>query len=108
MKYLYLKEIISETDVIVRGIHSKPFDEVDGYGKTEEELNEDGYLVEIIPQPNPLLGTRSVLHINPINNETWYTYEAIELPRELEIEQLKSQQALMQQAIDDLIFGGTL
>lgn len=48
------------------------------------------------------------LFINPITMEMWYEYRSapeIEVLR-LENENLKQRQNLMQQAIDDLIFGG--
>jgi hypothetical protein len=47
-----------------------------------------------------------VLYCNPQTKEVWYEYEDRPLTPEEEIQQLKVRQALMQQALDDLLLGG--
>lgn len=101
MIYLFLKQEVSSTDVIVRGIHNAPFDSGDGMGKTQTELEETGYLVESIPEPLNTKGMRPVLHINPVNKNLWYTYEEADVSRE---EQVILLQERLQATEDMLLF----
>lgn len=56
-------------------VHNKPFDKVDGLGKTTEELVETGLLLNT---PQPILetdnGMDSILKYNPYNNSLYYEY----------------------------------
>lgn len=77
--------------------HFKPFDKVDGLGKTEEELLSDGILVDSIPEPEPIEGKAPVLKYDGTN--LYYEYvDAPLTPEEQtkqEIESLKAQNAQM-------------
>jgi hypothetical protein len=106
-------------------IHYLPFDEEQGLGKTEEELLQKGLLVDSIPEP-PIsalpLGQRYELRYDAQTGTFSYSVverqltfvEKLDITKQVnedllsENKQLKDQQTLMQQAIDDLILGGTL
>lgn len=94
----------------IQAIHYQPFDPVYGLGKSEEELLQEGILVESIPDPEFIEGKLPVLKYNQTNNILYYEYEDIpptkEALLEKEIEQLKQQLQLTQQALDDLLLGG--
>lgn len=87
--------------------HYMPFDEKYGLGKTEEELLQDGILVEDIPEPEQISGKTPVLKYN--GAELYYDYESRPLSLEeqtrQEIESLKAQNAQMLFA---LVEGGLL
>lgn len=87
--------------------HYMPFDKTFGLGKTEEELLQTGILVESIPTPVEVTGKSPILRIDG-NNNLFYDYVPRPLTSEEEIQQLKEKQTLMQQALDELIFGGAL
>lgn len=61
-------------DNIVSFIHYKPFDSKDGLGKTKEELEQEGVLVESVPKPENIEGRTPILHCNPETKELWYEY----------------------------------
>jgi hypothetical protein len=94
----------------VTEIHYQPFDPVYGLKKSEEELRQEGILVEIIPQPEFIEGKVPILKYNQTNNTLYYEYEDIPPTKEelleKEIEQLRQQLQLTQQALDELILGG--
>lgn len=101
----------SETKAFVHYQHNMPFDEENGLHKTEAELlaMPNSRLVESIPEPQPPEGQMEAgLYINPQTNEFWYEYIAIPPSPEEQQAQIKFQIALMQQALDELILGGTL
>lgn len=83
--------------------HHKPFDLVAGLGKTQEELEKEGVLVDSIPESENN-GKTPILHCNPKTKELWYEYEEIPLTPEEELELLK-QQVLAQQTIINLLLG---
>lgn len=90
--------------------HYMPFHEKYGLGKTAEELEQEGVLVESIPQPIEQEGKIAILYCNPETKELWYEYEDIpKTPEEMQAEkiaQLEQQLAITQEAIDFLIMGG--
>ena len=55
-------------------VHYIPFDEVYGLGKTEEELLQEGYLVESIPEPEVIEGKAPVMKYDPATNTVYYEY----------------------------------
>ncbi|QTB25196.1 hypothetical protein [Lysinibacillus sphaericus] len=68
---------ITETKALVQGMHYDPFHPVDGFGKTQEELEAEGHIfVEEsdipIPEDN---GKIANLYINPQTKEMWYEYQ---------------------------------
>jgi hypothetical protein len=94
----------------IQAIHYQPFDPVYGLGKSEEELLQEGILVESVPEPEFIEGKVPVLKYDPTNKELYYEYEDVPPTKEelleKEIEQLKQQLQLTQQALDELILGG--
>lgn len=100
--------IFVQTDENLRVIYTNyfPLDSKLGLGLTEEELLSKGYLVESIPAPQNIEGKTHTLFFDGI--EFTYEYQDEILSPEQEILKLKNQQTLMQQALDDLILGGTL
>jgi len=78
MVYLSNLEPITETKVRVTSVHYMPFDEVNGLGMTEEELELSGMLVDSIPSAVIPKGQRKTgMFINPQTKEVWYEYETI-------------------------------
>ncbi len=68
---------ITETKALVQGMHYDSFHPVDGFGKTQEELEAEGHIfVEEsdipIPEDN---GKIANLYINPQTKEMWYEYQ---------------------------------
>lgn len=79
----------TETRAIVNFIHYKPFDPVDGMGKTKEQLEQTGAVLGTLPEQQAYEGKRPVLYINPQTKETWYEYVDIPLPTEERIAELE-------------------
>jgi hypothetical protein len=94
----------------IQAIHYQPFDPVYGLKKSQEELLQEGILVESIPKPEFIEGKVPVLKYDPTNKELYYEYEDIPPTKEelleKEIEQLKQQLQITQQALDELLLGG--
>jgi hypothetical protein len=98
-----------ETDTLnVSFIHNMPFHPDFGLGKTQEELEQEGFLLESVPISEEKKGFFSIMKYNPSTKTVFFEYEANPISEKEEIQQIKEQQVLMQQAIDDLIFGGAL
>ncbi|WP_258954705.1 hypothetical protein [Lysinibacillus fusiformis] len=77
---------ITETKALVQGMHYDPFHPVDGFGKTQEELEAEGHIfVERSDIPEPENNGKSPqLYINPQTKEMWHEYA--EMPKsEIEI-----------------------
>lgn len=98
---IYLK--LNQNDV--ESVHYMPFDEEYGLGKTKEELESEGVLVSSIPEPENRQGKSAILKYSKVDG-LYYEYVDRPLSPEEELAQLKEQYAMMQTAIDDLIFGG--
>lgn len=86
-------------------IHHMPFDEKQGFGKTKEELEQTGALVESIPEPYDFQDKFAVLYCNPETKELWYEYEDLPLTieeqlaeKDAQILKLKEEQFKLQQA----------
>ncbi|BCC09369.1 MULTISPECIES: hypothetical protein [Bacillus cereus group] len=95
----------SQEDTTIEFIHHIPFDPVYGLDKTEEELMEEGLLVEELPVPESLPGKREVLKYS-VERDLYYEYIDNLITPEQEVENMKKQVALMQQALDELLLGG--
>lgn len=74
---------------------------------SEEEKGE-GILLESLPNPQTPPDKMPVLYYDNETNTLSYDYIDRPLTPEDELKQIKEKQALMQQAIDELIFGGAL
>lgn len=98
---IYIK--IDSTTNEVNFQHFMPFDEVNGLHKTEEELLQEGYLVDSIPEPEQINGKVAKLKYDGSN--LYYEYVDAPLTPEQEIEALKAQNAQMLFA---LVQGGLL
>lgn len=97
---------IDETKSEVVGVYAD-------YGSLPSEFVKSGIFVEaaVIPQ-SEFPDKQEILFISPSTNELWLEYKERVLQGqallENELNTIKQQQGLMQQAIDDLIFGGAL
>lgn len=79
--------------------HYMPFHEKHGLGKTKEELEQEGILVDSIPKPEQIEGKAPILYCNPETKELWYEYEDIPKTEE-ELQQEKIQ--ALEQSIAEL------
>ena len=61
----------------VNFIHYLPFDEVEGLGKTEEELLETGFLLDEIPEPEGIEGKNAIAYYTA---EKGFWYEYVDIP----------------------------
>ena len=101
---------VTDTKCLIGFKHYQPFHEKHGLGKTQEELEQEGILVESIPEPQQIKGKSAVLYCNPATKELWHEYEDIPKTKEQlqaeEITNLKTQLQATQEAVDFLIMGG--
>ncbi len=80
--------------------HYKPFDLKHGLGKTEEELLEEGILVDELPtKPEPVVGKKNLLYINPLRWE----YVDRPLTQKEKLNQMVEDGILTQEQADDLL-----
>jgi len=70
-------------------IHHMPFDPKDGMGKTQDELEQIGALVEDIPEPEKIEGKMPILYYNPQSSSVYYEYVERPLAKEEGIAQLE-------------------
>lgn len=77
--------------------HFMPFDEVNGLHKTQEELLQDGYLVDSIPDPEQINDKVPILKYN--GTSLYYEYQDAPID---EITALKRQVVEQEQAIMEL------
>ena len=84
-------------------IHNMPFDEVNGLGKTEEELLQMGALVDSIPVVEVPNDKNIIYKYNQVDNTV--TYELVDKPLTLEEQNAKSIENIQQvnSGQDDLI-----
>jgi hypothetical protein len=94
----------SDTEWQVGFIHNMPLDKINGLGKTEDELNQIGALVDSIPEPIEQEGKVEALVYNPETKALSYRYDDIPKTTEQlqaeEIESLKTQMLSMQDAVN--------
>ncbi|OAT71865.1 hypothetical protein [Parageobacillus thermoglucosidasius] len=87
-------------------IHYMPFDEKYGLGKTQEELEQTGVLIDDIP-PAPTeqapIGKLYVLKYDDVSKTLSYVLKDRPLTPQ---EEMQQRIAIIQQALDDLILGG--
>ncbi|WP_017728484.1 hypothetical protein [Halalkalibacterium ligniniphilum] len=74
MIYLSNLKLVNGTVFSVGFIHYFPFNEEFGLGKSVEELEGNGVLVESIPESFKQIGKRSVLHVDVNTKDLWYEY----------------------------------
>lgn len=90
-------------------IHSQPFDAKNGLGKTQEQLEQEGILVEGIPELIQTDGKQAMLYYNPATKELWYEYDDIpKTEEELLKEQVVELQAQNAQMLLALVEGGLI
>ncbi|EKX80555.1 hypothetical protein CFSAN001628_005554 [Clostridium botulinum CFSAN001628] len=54
-----------------------PFDSVYGLHKTKEELEQEGILIENIPEPKYIENKQAIMYWNPADKQIFYEYEDI-------------------------------
>ncbi|MBH0171009.1 hypothetical protein [Fictibacillus sp. 18YEL24] len=76
--------------------HTKPFDSEEGMGKTRQELETEGLILDMydMPASDNTNGKLSILKINPSTNELYYEYIDRPLTSEERIKQLESELVL--------------
>lgn len=89
----------------VNYIHYMPFDGKHGLGKTQEQLEQEGVLVDSIPEPQIIEGKNPIMYYSK-EKGIFYEYEDIPKSKEElqseEIKNLKQQLAQCQQSITEL------
>ncbi|WP_051824109.1 hypothetical protein [Clostridium sulfidigenes] len=74
--------------------HLKPFDAKDGLGKTREELEQTGLVLESEPVPEKIEGKDAILKYNPTTKSLYYEYvDSVPTPKtdmELALERIAS------------------
>ncbi|MCM0627370.1 hypothetical protein M5J14_23005 [Lysinibacillus sp. OL1_EC] len=73
---VYLSGLVHVSGDVYRvgGRHYRPFDVNVGLGKTKEELEQVGVLVDNLPEPKYVVGKLDVLYVNAVTKETYYEY----------------------------------
>ena len=61
-------------DGVVTFVHYRPFDEKDGLGKTQEELQVKGYLVNKFPETKPVEGGTEIVKYDKKTEEFAITF----------------------------------
>lgn len=102
---VYLGELkeISEGKYLPGMIHYMPFDEENGLGKTEDELSQEGILIEELPELETIENKIPVLYCNPTTKEVWYEQVDADIPptpRETPLEQRVSEQEQQIQSLN--------
>ena len=85
---------IKGDDQKVNFVHYMPFDSEHGMGKTREQLELEGILVESIPEPEPITDKIPVLHYSLETKELWYEYDSIPFSNSIERQLQEIQEAL--------------
>ena len=92
--------MFSKESNIVNFVHYQPFDIKNGLGKTEDELLEEGILVESLPETPPTMTGKSVvLKVNPLRWE----YIDRPLTREEKLQQLVLDGKITQEEMNELL-----
>ncbi|EPY2302320.1 phage protein [Clostridium sporogenes] len=75
----FIKELkkITNEKYKIEYIHHMPLDKKYGLGKTKEELQEEGILIENFPEPIYIEGKYTIMYWNPIEKKIFYEYEDI-------------------------------
>lgn len=94
----FIKNLIEDEKGLRIGyIHNMPFHPVYGLKKSEEELREEGILLDDIPKPERVEGKIPVPYYNPETNTVYYEYVDRPLTPEEKAEQLE--QAMIETSI---------
>ncbi|NFM47521.1 hypothetical protein FDB72_15575 [Clostridium botulinum] len=74
---IFLGELkkIEENKIKAKFIHYMPFDNVYGLHKTKEELEQEGILIENIPEPKYIENKQAIMYWNPVDKQIFYEYE---------------------------------
>ncbi|HDK7138947.1 TPA: hypothetical protein PTV74_001364 [Clostridium botulinum] len=100
MIFLSNFEKVEENKLKVRFIHYMPFDPINGLHKTKEELEQEGVLIENIPESKYIENKQAIMYYNPIKKEIFYEYE--DVPKSDEgLEQQKQQVELNAKLLKD-------
>ncbi|EQB4335412.1 hypothetical protein ACYJ2V_001099 [Clostridium botulinum] len=99
---IFLGELkrIEENKIRAKFIHYMPFDNVYGLHKTKEELEQEGILIENIPEPKYIENKQAIMYWEPVNKQIFYEYE--DVPKFDEgLEQQKQQAELNAKLLKD-------
>ena len=69
-----MKKLVIHEGKNIQLIHYMPFDEKEGFGKTEEELKKMGSLVDNIPEPEHIEGYFAKSFWDEDKKEVYYEY----------------------------------
>lgn len=103
--YLFTEKITDSNHMVI----------VIGYdeGVLDDEALSKAIIVESVPTAERKFGKNSILHVNPVTKELWYTYEDRPLTTEEELAQLRTKNESLEQrlnaacaALDDILFNG--
>lgn len=83
--------------------HYQPMHPVNGLGKTEEELEQKGILLESIPTANPPVGKEAFMMVDLTTKQIYFDYVDIPEPPEEKIERLESQIVMMSGLLNSLL-----
>ncbi|WP_061306824.1 hypothetical protein [Clostridium botulinum] len=89
---IFLGELkkIEENKIKAKFIHYMPFNNVYSLHKTKEELEQEGILIENIPEPKYMENKQAIMYWNPADKSIFYEYEDV-LKSDKELEQQKQQ-----------------
>jgi hypothetical protein len=98
-------EIESANKARVVYTHYMPFHEVHGLHKTVEELEQEGFLIEAIPEPETRENTLAILYIDPETKYLWFEYTPYtpQLTPDEKIEKLEKEKAELQNITDQIL-----
>ena len=107
MMYLGDLRYVDEDKHSVGMIHYMPFDEENGLGKTEEELLQEGLLIEELPKLENIPNKAPILFCNPQTKEVWYEYvvipESDDDKKNRELNEIKQQLQDLQIALAEIM-----
>lgn len=89
---------------LVTFVHYVPFDPVNGLGKTAEELEQEGILVEFIPDANAPAGKDAVMKVDLTTKEVFYEYVDRPETSEEKVERLEQQLIMTTALLNSLLF----
>lgn len=78
-----------DEDNRVTFVHYKPFDSKHGLNKSREELEQEGYFVDDIPDPEQRSGKDAILCFDPEKSILYYEYVDRPLTEKERLEQLE-------------------
>jgi len=107
---IYLSDLTLRDGAVyeVNYVHRKPFDAKDGLGKDPIELEQNGVLVDILPDLEVLPGKTAILYVDKSTKNVWYEYVDKPLTREEELEQRVDDLTLQVAQLTLQLQGGTV